>query len=108
MFFIRRSETKRKHILIETYALSDASEPRLALSSSLKTHFGFYEKCAARDTENLWKKGSVRGEREALPESGSEGSLATPGPFNATHLVCISLSLSGHGCCLVFESVNLS
>ena len=87
---------------MQTSALSDASEPRLALPSSLNTDVAFfYEKCAARDTENLWKKGSVRGEREALPESGSKGSLATPGPFNATHLVCISLSLSGHGCCLV-------
>ena len=32
---------KTKNILIETSALSDASEPRLALSSSLKTDFVF-------------------------------------------------------------------
>ena len=54
-----------------------------------------------RGTENPCKRGTVQGERASLPESGSEGSLATPGPFNATHLVCISLSLSGHGRCLV-------
>ncbi len=49
----------------------------------------------------------IYGRRDPLPESGSEGSLATPGPFNATHLVCISLSFSGHSCCLVyFENLN--